>query len=188
MGSMCDKFGPRYGKACPENPACFDDARSRTSNHQNWVHASSMKCAVLHSALHIAVRYVNSVLCVRAAYAFLLMFTAPFIFGIAAVHTAPGYIISRFLIGWALAAFVTCQFWTSIMFSPNVVGFANALAGGWGNAGQLSDQFTQHMHTAESAALCDGCWLLYSAATSAAAESCVCASFLQPAGVFLLLI
>ncbi|DBA87666.1 hypothetical protein WJX77_011209 [Trebouxia sp. C0004] len=81
MGSMCDKFGPRY------------------------------------------------------AYAFLLMFTSPFIFGIAAVHTSAGYIISRFLIGWALAAFVTCQFWTSIMFSPNVVGFANALAGGWGNAG-----------------------------------------------------
>ncbi|KAL3158244.1 hypothetical protein ABBQ38_010496 [Trebouxia sp. C0009 RCD-2024] len=43
--------------------------------------------------------------------------------------------MSRFLIGWALAGFVTCQFWTSIMFSPNVVGFANALAGGWGNAG-----------------------------------------------------
>ena len=73
-----------------------------------------------------------------AAFAFLLMFTAPFIFGMAAVHTAAGYIMSRFLIGWALAGFVTCQFWTSIMFSPNVVGFANALAGGWGNAGQTS--------------------------------------------------
>ena len=79
--------------------------------------------------------YADSCLC-AAAYAFLLMFTAPFVFGIAAVHTAAGYIISRFLIGWALAGFVTCQFWTSIMFSPNVVGFANALAGGWGNAGQ----------------------------------------------------
>lgn len=64
------------------------------------------------------------------------MFTSSFVFGIAAVHTAAGYIMSRFLIGWALAGFVTCQFWTSIMFSPNVVGFANALAGGWGNAGQ----------------------------------------------------
>ena len=76
-----------------------------------------------------------------AAYAFVLMWTAPFIFGIAAVHTAPAYIISRFFIGWALAAFVTCQFWTSIMFSPNVVGFANALAGGWGNAGVLCSRF-----------------------------------------------
>ena len=66
------------------------------------------------------------------------MFTAPFIFGMAAVHSAAGYIMSRFLIGWALAGFVTCQFWTSIMFSPNIVGFANALAGGWGNAGKTS--------------------------------------------------
>ncbi len=126
------------------------------------------------------------------------MFTAPFIFGIAAVHTAPGYIISRFLIGWALAAFVTCQFWTSIMFSPNVVGFANALAGGWGNAGQLTHPF-MHMHSIESAALFDTSvssifhpvrWLLafvYSAVTSAAAESCICASF-EAASVLLLLI
>jgi len=95
------------------------------------------------------------------------MFTSPFIFGIAAVHTSAGYIISRFLIGWALAAFVTCQFWTSIMFSPNVVGFANALAGGWGNAGRLKYPFI-YMHIVKSAALFDGCWLLYSAVTSAA--------------------
>lgn len=72
------------------------------------------------------------------------------------------------------------------MFSPNVVGFANALAGGWGNAGQSSHPF-MHMHTVESAALFDGCWLLYIAVKSAAAESCVCASF-RPACVFLLLI
>jgi len=156
MGSMCDKFGPRYCKACLKNSSCIDDARSGISKLQSWVHANS---AVHHIALYLAVLCVYSFLCVRAAYAFLLMFTAPFIFGIAAVHTAPGYIISRFLIGWALAAFVTCQFWTSIMFSPNVVGFANALAGGWGNAGQLSHPF-MHMHTVESAALFDGCWLL----------------------------
>ena len=75
------------------------------------------------------------------------MWTAPFIFGIAAVHTAPAYIISRFFIGWALAAFVTCQFWTSIMFSPNVVGFANALAGGWGNAGMSRHAWMSCMFT-----------------------------------------
>ena len=83
----------------------------------------------------VIVLTAESFLC-AAAFAFLLMFTAPFIFGMAAVHSAAGYIMSRFLIGWSLAGFVTCQFWTSIMFSPNVVGFANALAGGWGNAGQ----------------------------------------------------
>ena len=185
MGSMCDKFGPRYGKARLQNLVCFDDPRSGISNHRNWVHASSQECCAPHCFIPCCI-VCSSVLCVRAAYAFLLMFTAPFIFGIAAVHTAPGYIISRFLIGWALAAFVTCQFWTSIMFSPNVVGFANALAGGWGNAGQSSHPF-MHMHTVESAALFDGCWLLYIAVKFAAAESCVCASF-RPACVFLLLI
>lgn len=83
----------------------------------------------------VIILFAKHFLC-AAAFAFLLMFTAPFIFGMAAVHSAAGYIMSRFLIGWALAGFVTCQFWTSIMFSPNIVGFANALAGGWGNAGQ----------------------------------------------------
>ena len=46
-----------------------------------------------------------------------------------------GYIVERMLIGWSLAAFVICQFWSSMMFSPNVVGTANSIVGGWGNAG-----------------------------------------------------
>ena len=46
------------------------------------------------------------------------------------------YIIVRLLIGFGLATFVCCQFWTSIMFAPQVVGMANAISGGWGNAGQ----------------------------------------------------
>ena len=46
------------------------------------------------------------------------------------------YIIVRLLIGFGLATFVCCQFWTSIMFAPTVVGMANAISGGWGNAGQ----------------------------------------------------
>ena len=95
---------------------------------------------------HTRPQVPDTVLC-YAAFAFLLMFTAPFIFGMAAVHTAAGYIMGRFLIGWALAGFVTCQFWTSIMFSPNVVGFANALAGGWGNAGQTLTPTDAHILT-----------------------------------------
>ena len=63
------------------------------------------------------------------------MITASFVFGISVVHSAAGYIASRLLIGIALAGFVTCQFWASMLFSPNVVGIANAVAGGWGNAG-----------------------------------------------------
>ncbi|KAK9842928.1 hypothetical protein WJX74_004522 [Apatococcus lobatus] len=71
----------------------------------------------------------------RYAYGFLLMLTSSFVFGISVVHNAAGYIASRLLIGIALAGFVTCQFWASMLFSPNVVGIANAVAGGWGNAG-----------------------------------------------------
>ena len=58
------------------------------------------------------------------------------VFCMAVVETPVGYIIERLFIGCSLAAFVICQFWSSIMFSPTVVGLANAVAGGWGNAGE----------------------------------------------------
>ncbi len=51
------------------------------------------------------------------------------------VTGSTGFIIVRCCIGFGLACFVCCQFWSSIMFSPNVVGTANAFAGGWGNMG-----------------------------------------------------
>ena len=53
----------------------------------------------------------------------------------AVVQGAAGFIVIRLCIGFSLACFVCCQFWTSIMFSTNVVGSANAFAGGWGNTG-----------------------------------------------------
>jgi NNP family nitrate/nitrite transporter-like MFS transporter len=71
----------------------------------------------------------------RYTYGILMMLVAMPIFGISTVQSASGYIVSRLFIGFGLAAFVCCQFWASIMFSPNVVGIANAVAGGWGNAG-----------------------------------------------------
>ena len=72
-----------------------------------------------------------------AAYAFLLAACAVPVFCMAVVETPVGYIIERLFIGCSLAAFVVCQFWSSIMFSPTVVGLSNAVAGGWGNAGEL---------------------------------------------------
>ncbi|KAK9839619.1 hypothetical protein WJX81_001376 [Elliptochloris bilobata] len=71
----------------------------------------------------------------RYAYGFLLCLTAPVVAGMALVTDHIGYIVERMLIGWSLAAFVICQFWSSMMFSPNVVGTANSIVGGWGNAG-----------------------------------------------------
>ncbi|KAI5984371.1 major facilitator superfamily domain-containing protein [Pisolithus marmoratus] len=50
-------------------------------------------------------------------------------------HTANGLYIVRFFIGILGGTFVACQAWTTAFFDKNVVGTANALAGGWGNAG-----------------------------------------------------
>lgn len=41
----------------------------------------------------------------------------------------------RFFIGIAGSSFVTCQYWTLSMFTPEIAGTANSLAAGWGNLG-----------------------------------------------------
>ncbi|KAI0175552.1 nitrate transporter [Hypoxylon sp. FL1284] len=51
------------------------------------------------------------------------------------VHDAQGLYISRFFIGILGGAFVPCQVWSTGFFDKNIVGTANALTGGWGNAG-----------------------------------------------------
>ncbi|KAG1876288.1 nitrate transporter [Suillus subluteus] len=51
------------------------------------------------------------------------------------VSTANGLYIVRFFIGILGATFVSCQAWNTVFFDKNVVGRANALGGGWGNAG-----------------------------------------------------
>ncbi len=85
---------------------------------------------------------IEIVLVLLAAYSFLLAACAVPVFCMAVVETPVGYIIERLFIGCSLAAFVVCQFWSSIMFSPTVVGLSNAVAGGWGNAGELPSPST----------------------------------------------
>jgi NNP family nitrate/nitrite transporter-like MFS transporter len=51
------------------------------------------------------------------------------------VQTATGLAVIRLFIGIAGGTFVMCQYWTSRMFTKEVVGTANALVGGWGNLG-----------------------------------------------------
>ncbi|KAF4637112.1 hypothetical protein G7Y89_g967 [Cudoniella acicularis] len=51
------------------------------------------------------------------------------------VTTPNGLIALRFFIGILGASFVPCQVWCTGFFDKSVVGTANALAGGWGNAG-----------------------------------------------------
>lgn len=51
------------------------------------------------------------------------------------VRGANGLYVVRFFMGILGGSFVPCQVWTTAFFDKNVVGSANALAGGFGNAG-----------------------------------------------------
>ncbi|BFZ61440.1 hypothetical protein YB2330_002506 [Saitoella coloradoensis] len=51
------------------------------------------------------------------------------------ITNANGLIVLRFFIGILGGTFVPCQVWTTAFFDKSVVGRANALAAGWGNAG-----------------------------------------------------
>ncbi|GAB2284204.1 hypothetical protein Dimus_018670 [Dionaea muscipula] len=71
----------------------------------------------------------------RLASASLSLLTAPVVLSVSFVSSARTFILLRFLIGFCLANFVSCQFWMSSMFSGVVVGRANAVAAGWANVG-----------------------------------------------------
>ncbi|KAG2224472.1 hypothetical protein INT45_010538 [Circinella minor] len=51
------------------------------------------------------------------------------------LQNGPGLIAVRAFIGILGGSFVPCQFWTTQMFSPSIVGTANSISAGWGNMG-----------------------------------------------------
>jgi len=65
----------------------------------------------------------------------LLLWGAVVVGASASVVNGNGLIVARFFVSALGSTFVVNQFWNSILFAPNVIGTANATAGGWGNLG-----------------------------------------------------
>lgn len=71
----------------------------------------------------------------RLSYTLLLVIGAIPVMCIGFANSYESFLLFRLVIGIIGASFVITQFHTSVMFAPNVVGTANAVAGGWGNLG-----------------------------------------------------
>jgi MFS transporter, NNP family, nitrate/nitrite transporter len=71
----------------------------------------------------------------RLSYTVLLVAGAIPVMCIGFANSYESFLLFRLVIGIIGASFVITQFHTSVMFAPNVVGTANAVAGGWGNLG-----------------------------------------------------
>jgi NNP family nitrate/nitrite transporter-like MFS transporter len=71
----------------------------------------------------------------RSVQAVLLILGAIPVASAALVTNYTGFMLVRFFIGLVGCSFVATAYWTSVMFSKQVVGSANALAAGWGNLG-----------------------------------------------------
>ena len=98
---------------------------------------TSSTLAVASSAVtRVMIGPVNDIYGARWTMSGTLIFSAiPTALAGLAIQNAASLYTIRFLIGVAGSAFVTCQFWTTTMFTAEVAGTANSLSAGWGNLG-----------------------------------------------------
>ena len=103
------------------------------SKQQIW---TSNICSVAGT---IFMRFVNGPICdkygARIPMGAILVFASIPCALTGLVSNAANLAVLRFFIGLGGSTFVMCQYWTSRMFTKEVVGTANALVGGWGNLG-----------------------------------------------------
>ena len=71
----------------------------------------------------------------RLSYTILLIIGSIPVLFIGLANSYESFLVSRLAIGIIGASFVITQYHTSVMFAPEIVGTANAVAGGWGNLG-----------------------------------------------------
>jgi NNP family nitrate/nitrite transporter-like MFS transporter len=71
----------------------------------------------------------------RISYSILLILGSIPVMCIGFSNSYESFLLFRLAIGMIGASFVITQYHTSVMFAPNVVGTANAMAAGWGNMG-----------------------------------------------------
>ena len=124
--SFCSTF-----MAAPLMPIIRDDLNLTATQSGNAASASIART--------VAARILMGSLCdtigPRKAYGVLMLLTALPCFAMTVVTTYAEFLICRCLIGFSLASFVGTQYWSSTMFTPKIVGGANAITGGWGNLG-----------------------------------------------------
>ena len=123
-GAACDRFGPRWTFA-----AILIGTSSCTPLQ---IHSQNIICERpphLRLVLRLVIRYTRCKLIVPV-----LAGAIPTAL-VGTVQSARGLIALRFFVGILGGSFVPCQVWTTGFFDKNIVGTANALAAGLGNAG-----------------------------------------------------
>lgn len=90
-------------------------------------------------AMTVLARFLAGWLCDRVGprrtHTALLVLGAFPVMGIGLAHSYQSFLLFRLAIGLIGASFVVTQYHTSSMFSPRIVGTANAVTAGWGNLG-----------------------------------------------------